>query len=270
MTMFGVLLLVGGFTVLAVVRPWQSDDRARKEEVEPPVTGGFRSTRPRPGPRRAATVTGAAMVSGAATVTGAALVSGAATVSGAAMVSGGASVSGATTLRGGAVVSGAATVSGGAAAAGGAVARRPRPVRGGGAGVPGAAAAGAVPETLTAVIPRLAPAPTAAAGTRTRVFEAPAGVSPAARPEPAGPARRGGPTPTGGPSPVVPLKPRPAARRAEPGADRVPVRHHRVETIQRGRRVSTEPGDTEIVLPEWLGPMSVPDDATPVRARHAG
>ncbi|WP_155374337.1 hypothetical protein [Catellatospora vulcania] len=78
--------------------------------------------------------------------------------------------------------------------------------------------------------------------------------------------------PVGAPSPVVPLKPRPAARRAEPRPDRVPVRHHRVESIQRGRLVSTEPGETEIVLPEWLGPMSVPDsDAAPVRAaRHAG
>jgi hypothetical protein len=72
-------------------------------------------------------------------------------------------------------------------------------------------------------------------------------------------------------NPVVPLKPRPVARRAEPRGDRVPLRHHRVESIQRGRRVSAEPGDTEIVLPEWLGPMSVPgDDAAPVRARHAG
>lgn len=50
------------------------------------------------------------------------------------------------------------------------------------------------------------------------------------------------------------------------------MRHHRVETIQRGRRVPGETGDTEIVLPDWLGPLSEPDeaDAAPLRARQAG
>ncbi|MEV0458854.1 hypothetical protein AB0H89_27195, partial [Catellatospora methionotrophica] len=50
-TLFGVLLLVGGFTVLAVVRPWQSDDRG---EPDPPAGRGSPRTRPRPGPRRTA------------------------------------------------------------------------------------------------------------------------------------------------------------------------------------------------------------------------
>jgi hypothetical protein len=69
----------------------------------------------------------------------------------------------------------------------------------------------------------------------------------------------------------VPLKPRPAARRGEPRADQTPVRHHRVETIQRGHRISGEARTAEIVLPEWLGPVSAPEtDAAPVRARHAG
>ncbi|MEV0460501.1 hypothetical protein AB0H89_35590, partial [Catellatospora methionotrophica] len=77
---------------------------------------------------------------------------------------------------------------------------------------------------------------------------------------------------TGTPAPVVTLKPRPAARRAEPQPGDASSRHHRVETIQRGRRVSAETaGGTEIVLPEWLGPMSMTDaDPVPARARHAG
>ncbi|GAA1605621.1 hypothetical protein ACFQY4_42600 [Catellatospora bangladeshensis] len=70
-------------------------------------------------------------------------------------------------------------------------------------------------------------------------------------------------------APVIALKPRPAARHAEERDE--PVRHHRVETIQRGRRVAAEPGDTEIILPDWLGPLSEPDtDAAPLRARQAG
>lgn len=35
-------------------------------------------------------------------------------------------------------------------------------------------------------------------------------------------------------------------------------RRHRVEAISRGRRVPPEPGREEIVLPEWLGPVSGP------------
>lgn len=72
-------------------------------------------------------------------------------------------------------------------------------------------------------------------------------------------------------APVIALKPRPAARHAGDGAE--PVRHHRVETIQRGRRVAVETGDTRIVLPDWLGPLSEPDaeaGAAPLRARQAG
>ncbi|BCJ72349.1 hypothetical protein CS0771_18930 [Catellatospora sp. IY07-71] len=69
---------------------------------------------------------------------------------------------------------------------------------------------------------------------------------------------------------MIALKPRPAARHAEKRDE--PVRH-RVETIQRGRRVAAEPADTEIILPDWLGPLSEPDadaDAAPLRARQAG
>lgn len=47
-------------------------------------------------------------------------------------------------------------------------------------------------------------------------------------------------------SPAAARKPRP-----RPGAKR-----HRVEPIVRTRRVPPEPGREEILLPEWLGPVS--------------
>lgn len=253
-TLFGVLLLVGGFTVLAVVRPWQSEDRDRGE-VDPPGKGGFPPSRPRPGPRRGAAVTRSA-ASGAATASSAATASGTAAVSNGATVSSAATVGGATAS--GAAVSGAVSK---AATVGAGATRRPSPVRGLAAARPLDAAAHGGADALTGVIPAVAPGPAPSPSARTRVPEAPAGDGPSGTEAVA----------SGVPSPVVPLKPRPAARRAEPRPDRVPVRHHRVETIQRGRRVSAEPGDFEIVLPEWLGPMSVPEnDAAPVRARHAG
>jgi hypothetical protein len=224
-TLFGVLLLVGGFTVLAVVRPWQSDDRERRE-VEPPAKGGFPPSRPRPGPRR-----GTALTKKAA---GGGIGAGKTAVS-----SGGAA--GETTggsVRGSAPVAGAA--------------RRPRPAR----GVPVEASGlvrGAVAEMDSPVRGSVADVDNRVRGVAADVDSLERGSSAEVS------------------NPVVPLKPRPVARRAEPRGDRVPLRHHRVESIQRGRRVSAEPGDTEIVLPEWLGPMSVPgDDAAPVRARHAG
>ncbi len=34
------------------------------------------------------------------------------------------------------------------------------------------------------------------------------------------------------------------------------VRRHRVETITRARRVPPEPGREEILLPDWLGPVT--------------
>ncbi|MFC7242568.1 hypothetical protein ACFQO7_08745 [Catellatospora aurea] len=234
-TLFGVLLLVGGFTVLAVVRPWQSDDRARRE-VEPPVEGGFPPSRPRPGPRRGTTVSKAAGTGAGAGKTG--VGSGAA----ADETAGG-------SVRGSAAVAGAA--------------RRPRPVR----GVPVVASdlvRGAAAETDSPVRGSVADVASLARGAAADVDNRWRGaVADMDSPERGSSAEAS--------SPVVPLKPRPVARRAEPRGDRVPLRHHRVESIQRGRRVSAEPGDTEIVLPEWLGPMSVPgDDAAPVRARHAG
>ncbi|GAA1404386.1 hypothetical protein ACFQZ4_28580 [Catellatospora coxensis] len=211
-TLFGVLLLVGGFTVLAVVRPWQSDDRAPRE-VDPPVKGGFPPSRPRPGPRRGAALTRAAEAGAA-----------------------GAGAAGSSAGAAGETASGAVRGS-----ATGLAARRPSPVR----GVP-AEASGAVRGSVADV-------DGLEVGLVADVDRAARGSSEEAS------------------SPVVALKPRPAARRAEPRGERAPLRHHRVESIQRGRRVSAEPGDTEIVLPEWLGPMSVPgDDAAPVRARHAG
>ncbi|MEU8000045.1 hypothetical protein AB0B66_02550 [Catellatospora sp. NPDC049111] len=235
-TLFGVLLLVGGFTVLAVVRPWQSDDRARRE-VEPPAKGGFPPSRPRPGPRRGTALTKKAAGSG--------IGAGKTAVS-----SGGAA--GETTggsVRGSAAVAGAA--------------RRPRPAR----GVPVEASdlvRGAAAEMDSPVRGSVADAASLARGAAADVDNRLRGaVADMDSPERGSSAEAS--------SPVVPLKPRPAARRAEPRGDRVPLRHHRVESIQRGRRVAAEPGDTEIVLPEWLGPMSVPgDDAAPVRARHAG
>ncbi|MDI1459916.1 hypothetical protein QEZ54_02945 [Catellatospora sp. KI3] len=46
-------------------------------------------------------------------------------------------------------------------------------------------------------------------------------------------------------------------------------RHHRMEALQRPRRIATDAGQTDIVLPDWLGPFTDGDTA-PVRARHAG
>jgi hypothetical protein len=72
-------------------------------------------------------------------------------------------------------------------------------------------------------------------------------------------------------APVIALRPRPGARRAEERTEHGAARHHRVETIQRVRRVADDSGDTEIVLPDWLGPVSEPDaDPAPLRARQAG
>ncbi|MEV4415317.1 hypothetical protein [Catellatospora sp. NPDC049609] len=72
-------------------------------------------------------------------------------------------------------------------------------------------------------------------------------------------------------APVIALRPRPGARRAEERAEHGSARHHRVETIQRVRRVADDSGDTEIVLPDWLGPVSEPDaGSAPLRARQAG
>ncbi len=55
--------------------------------------------------------------------------------------------------------------------------------------------------------------------------------------------------------------PRPKRPRPRPGTAR-PVSHgpkrHRVEVISRARRVPSEPGREEILLPEWLGPVSGP------------
>ena len=47
-------------------------------------------------------------------------------------------------------------------------------------------------------------------------------------------------------------KPQPRTARVEA----TPVRRHRVETINRGRRVPSEPGREEIFLPDWLGPVT--------------
>jgi hypothetical protein len=70
---------------------------------------------------------------------------------------------------------------------------------------------------------------------------------------------------------VLPLKPRPGARRVERQVEQPAVRHHRVETIPRGHRLAREAGEAEIVLPDWLGPVSAPAaDQAPARARHAG
>lgn len=235
-TLFGVLLLVGGFTVLAVVRPWQSDDRARRE-VEPPVKGGSPPSRPRPGPRRGTALTEVAEAGSDASATAVS-----STVR-----------TGETT--GGTAVRGSATVLG--------AARRPRPMR----GVPGEAPSPVRGSVAEASDPVRGSAADMSSPVRDSVAEVSSPVRDSVSAGVSGSVRDSGSAE--GSSPVVPLKPRPAARRAEPRPDR--VRHHRVESIQRGRRVSAEPGDTEIVLPEWLGPMSVPgDDAAPVRARHAG
>jgi hypothetical protein len=54
---------------------------------------------------------------------------------------------------------------------------------------------------------------------------------------------------------------RPKSLRPRPGAAS-PVSHgpkrHRIEVISRTRRVPSEPGREEILLPEWLGPVSGP------------
>ncbi len=53
-----------------------------------------------------------------------------------------------------------------------------------------------------------------------------------------------------------PKRPRPRPVKARPAAH-LPKRH-RVEAITRTRRVPPEPGREEILLPEWLGPVSGP------------
>jgi hypothetical protein len=53
--------------------------------------------------------------------------------------------------------------------------------------------------------------------------------------------------------------PRPKRPRPRPGSARpasVTPKRHRVEVISRARRVPPEPGREEILLPEWLGPIS--------------
>jgi hypothetical protein len=55
--------------------------------------------------------------------------------------------------------------------------------------------------------------------------------------------------------------PRPKRPRPRPGNSRpasVAPKRHRVEVISRARRVPPEPGREEILLPEWLGPVSGP------------
>ncbi|GIH09196.1 hypothetical protein Rhe02_72630 [Rhizocola hellebori] len=49
-------------------------------------------------------------------------------------------------------------------------------------------------------------------------------------------------------------RPRPGSARPASGAPK----RHRVEVISRARRVPPEPGREEILLPEWLGPVSGP------------
>jgi hypothetical protein len=51
-----------------------------------------------------------------------------------------------------------------------------------------------------------------------------------------------------------PKRPRPRPGKARPSSG-APKRH-RVEVISRTRRVPPEPGREEILLPEWLGPIS--------------
>lgn len=64
---------------------------------------------------------------------------------------------------------------------------------------------------------------------------------------------------------VRPWRADPPDERPSPGRNRQPiqrprprpaVRRHRVETITRTRRVPPEPGREEILLPEWLGPVT--------------
>ncbi|WP_166381730.1 hypothetical protein [Catellatospora methionotrophica] len=222
-TLFGVLLLVGGFTVLAVVRPWQSDDRG---EPDPPAGRGSPRTRPRPGPRRTAPPTATSARADRAAAASA-LAEPAAETSRAA--TSGTAASG--TAASSKVASGTATRP----------ASRPRP------------------RSLATGPAAASPTDSAAEGSPGPA-KADASSSDVSQPA------------TGTPAPVVALKPRPAARRAEPQPGDASSRHHRVETIQRGRRVSAATaGGTEIVLPEWLGPMSMTDaDPVPARARHAG
>jgi hypothetical protein len=51
-----------------------------------------------------------------------------------------------------------------------------------------------------------------------------------------------------------PKRPRPRPNSARPAS--LTPKRHRVEVISRARRVPPEPGREEILLPEWLGPIS--------------
>ncbi|GHJ50283.1 hypothetical protein Cs7R123_76250 [Catellatospora sp. TT07R-123] len=298
---FGVALLVGGFAVLAVVRPWQGEPRPRAPRRRPVSTPGS-PTRPRPGPG-GQTAPGAgsrrprpARRGPASTTTPAA---------GRAAQRPGTGAGG--TIRAAApgapdawertpelVTAGAAPLLVTAAAPAARSADPAPPVPAViGTGVPGvhadsrfahrpavaaaardrAAATGEARTTVTGTPLAAAGVPDGAVGSVHPIRPDRPATAPGGAQRPA-PRRRGG-VPAGAAEVRVQAGP------AEPGAfgpglvavsaagAGEPVRRHRMESIQRGRLVATETGQTDIVLPEWLGPFTDADVA-PVRARHAG
>ncbi|MBV1849102.1 hypothetical protein [Catellatospora tritici] len=302
---FGVALLVGGFTVLAVVRPWQGEPRPRTTRRRSPVSAPPSPPRPRPG-------SGGQTAPGARRPHPARRGPASATTAAAARPA-----AARPTERAAAPAPAEATL---LSAATPAAADRRTPVVVG-TGVPGINAESRFahrPRTVLAMAQTRSESPaaqlvsSAASAPAAQLVSSAASASAPQLVSSAAPASAATGGDVGGS--VHPIRqdaaastPRPMPRRraAEPlpdqSADRaaaapvptpalpsgfgpslvaVPgggagagagetVRRHRMEALQRPRRVATDADQTDIVLPEWLGPFS-DGDAAPVRARHAG
>jgi hypothetical protein len=108
-------------------------------------------------------------------------------------------------------------------------------------------------DDATQIIPRIKPRPVPSPGPGPGSG---AGSGPGSkRPSPRGTANAR-PTANAQPGANAKLNAKPPAHPGdhEPAAGR----RHRVEAISRARRVPPEPGREEIMLPEWLGPVSGP------------